>query len=50
MGDEPKKKINAYSLDVALSNKYLEIIIRCLELWLYNQKDQFFLVFFFLIE
>ena len=29
-----------YSLDVALSNKYLEVIIRCLELKLFNEKDE----------
>ena len=34
-----RKKIHAYSLDVALSNKYLEVIIKCLELKLYNEKD-----------
>ena len=27
-----------YSLDLALSNKYLEAIIQCLELKLFNEK------------
>ena len=35
-----RKKIHAYSLDVVLSNKYWEVIIRCLELKLYNDKDE----------
>ena len=39
MGNEPKK-IHAYSLDAARSNKYLEVIIRCLELKLFNEKDE----------
>ena len=33
-----QKKIHSYSLDVVLSNKYLEVIIRCLELKLFNEK------------
>ena len=40
MGNEPKR-IHAYSLAVALSNNYFEVIIRCLELKLYNEKDEF---------
>ena len=35
-----QKKIHAYSLYVALSNKYLEVIIKYLELKLYNEKDE----------
>ena len=35
-----QKKIHAYSLDVILSNKYLQVIVRCLELKLFNDKDE----------
>ena len=45
-----KKKINAYSLYVALSNKYLEVIIRCLELMFFNERVKFYSIFFYFIE
>ena len=36
--NEPSKILNSY-LDVALSNKYLEVIIQFLKLKLFNERD-----------
>ena len=33
-----QKKIHSYSLDFALSNKYLEVILQCLEPKILNEK------------
>ena len=32
------KRLFSYSLDFALSNKYLKVIVQCLELKIYNEK------------
>ena len=45
-----QKKIHDYSLVDALSNKYLEVIIRCLELKSFNEKDEALFDFFCFIE
>ena len=45
-----QKKIHAYSLDAALSNKYFEVIIRCIELKLFNEKDEVLFNFFYFTE
>ena len=39
-------KILTYSLDKALSNKYLEVIIQCLELEIFNEKVEVLFGFF----
>ena len=31
-------KVFTYSLDLVLSNKYLEVVIQCLELEIFNEK------------
>ena len=37
MGNEAKK-INTYSMDFDLSNKYLEVTIQCIEPKIFNMK------------
>ena len=45
-----QKKLHANRLDVVLSNKYLEVIVRCLELKLFNEKDEVLFDVFCFIE
>ena len=42
-------KILSYSWDFALSNKYLEVIIQCLEPKLFDDKVEVLFDFFFIL-
>ena len=42
-------KVLTYSLDFFLSNNYLEVIIKCLEHKIFNEKVEVLLVSFFIL-
>ena len=41
-------RILTYSMDLALLNKYLEVVIQCLEPKIFDEKVEFLFVFFIL--
>ena len=47
-GDMKQIKVPFYSLDFALSNKYFELIIQCLEPKILNEKVEVLFVFYFI--
>ena len=45
-----QKTILSYSLDLILSNKYLEVVIQCLEPKILNKKVDILFFFFFYLK